>query len=67
MGLYIGKLLIAHFNGLFKNLLAGRVRKAIGVVDGLGYGVAGHAQLIRDVLYGNSPHGGSLLVDSGVL
>ena len=52
----IGKLLVAHFYGFFKDFPAGGFREAAGVVDRLGYGVAGNAQFIRNILDGNSFH-----------
>ena len=46
----------AHFDGLLKNPFAGRLRKSFGIVDGLGHSVAGDAQFICDILYGDFFH-----------
>ena len=50
----IGKGRISHFNGFFNNPPAGIVREALRVVDGLGYRIAGKAELARDLLDGYS-------------
>ena len=52
----IGKLLIPHLDSLLKDPFAGSFCQSLRVIDCLGYGIAGNAKLIRNILNGNFFH-----------
>ena len=56
LGLYVGKLLVAHLRGLLQDPGAGRLRQAVGIVDSLGNGIAGDPQFVRNILDSDFSH-----------